>query len=72
MPSHEIGLTVQEPWRKASRCAGGECVEVAQGGGVIMVRDSTQPRGTVLRCAAAQWRSLVGSIKAGAFDGRRP
>jgi hypothetical protein len=63
---------MQKPWRKAGRCAGGECIEVAQRDGAIMLRDSMQPRGTVLRCAAEEWRSLVADIKAGSFDGLRP
>jgi hypothetical protein len=71
MPTHEAGRTILPAWRKASLCATGECVEVAQGDGVVMLRDSTQPRGTVLHCAAAEWRSLIGGIKAGAFDGLR-
>ena len=71
MPVVEAGQEALLTWRTASRCAGGECVEVASRDGVMMLRDSTQPRGTVLRCTGAEWRSLVGSIKAGSFDGLR-
>lgn len=71
MPVFEAGQEALLTWRTASRCAGGECVEVAQRDGVMMLRDSTQPRGTVLHCTGAEWRSLVGSIKAGSFDGLR-
>jgi hypothetical protein len=72
MPTYEAGWTAQPAWRRASLCAGGECVEVAQWSGAIMLRDSTQPRGTVLHCTGAEWRSLVAGIKAGSFDGLRP
>jgi len=72
MPTYEAGWTAQPAWRRASLCAGGECVEVAERDGVIMLRDSTQPGGTVLQCTGAEWRLLVGSIKAGSFDGLRP
>jgi hypothetical protein len=72
MPTYEAGLTMAPAWRKASFCAGGECIEVAGRDGVIMLRDSTQPGGTVLQCAASEWRSLVANIKAGSFDDRRP
>ena len=72
MPTHEAGWPTMAAWRKASFCAAGECLEVAQRDGVILLRDSTQPRGIVLRCAAAEWRSLVADIKAGSFDGLRP
>jgi hypothetical protein len=70
MPIYEAA-SMLSAWRKASRCAGGECVEVGQRAGVIALRDSTQPGGTVLECAASEWRSLVTHIKAGAFDGLR-
>jgi hypothetical protein len=59
-------------WRKASGCAARECIEVAERDGVILLRDSTRPRGAVLQCTAAEWRSLIAVIKAGSFDGRRP
>jgi hypothetical protein len=72
MPVVEAWQEALLKWRTASRCAGGECIEVASRDGVMMLRDSTQPRGTVLRCTGAEWRSLVGSIKAGSFDGLRP
>jgi hypothetical protein len=55
-------------WRKASFCASGECVEVAQRDGLIILRDSTQPHGSMLRYAADQWRSFICNVKAGAFD----
>jgi Domain of unknown function (DUF397) len=59
-------------WRKASWCASRECVEVAGRDGVILVRDSAQPRGAVLECTATEWRSLIAVIKAGSSDGCRP
>lgn len=73
MSSPLTGQLVPPAWRKASYCVARECVEVAPGhSGVIMVRDSAQPRGVVLQWTAAEWRSLVAGIKGGAFDGRRP
>jgi hypothetical protein len=59
-------------WRKSSRCASRECVEVGQRERVILVRDSGQPQGAVLQYSAIEWRSLTAAIKAGSFDGRRP
>lgn len=68
MPSHEAGWTTTPAWRKASFCASGECLEVAQGNGVILIRDSIQPHGAVLQSAAGNWLSLVQRIKAGELD----
>jgi len=59
-------------WRKSSRCATRECIEVAGRDGKILLRDSAQPQGAVLQCSAIEWRSLTAAIKAGSFDGRRP
>ena len=67
MPSS--GARLGEPvWRKASFCASGECVEVAQQAGMIVLRDSKEPRGGVLRYTAEEWRSFVLGVKAGEFD----
>jgi hypothetical protein len=68
MPSFEAGLTTSA-WRTASFCAARECVEVAQQDDVILLRDSLQPRGGILLCAANEWRSFVAYVKAGQFDG---
>ncbi|WP_327022052.1 DUF397 domain-containing protein [Micromonospora sp. NBC_01739] len=52
-------------WRKSSRSAEGECVEVADDlGGVVGVRDSKDIAGPVLLFAPTQWRSFVETIKA--------
>lgn len=68
MQSYEAGRTAQPTWRKATFCASGECIEVSQQSGAIMVRDSVQPHGAVLTYAASDWQTLVRSIKAGALD----
>lgn len=67
MPSY--GAKQSEPaWRKSSFCASGECVEVAEYNGMIMVRDSKEPGGSVLRYTTEEWQSFVKGIKAGEFD----
>jgi hypothetical protein len=67
MPSSGAGLN-EPAWRKASFCASRECVEVAQHEGMIVLRDSKEPRGRVLRYTADEWRSFVRGVKAGEFD----
>jgi hypothetical protein len=43
-------------WRRASRSAtNGQCIEVAQGGGIFGVRDSKDPTGDVLVLAPTTW-----------------
>ena len=57
-----LDQAAQLAFRAASFCAGGECVEVAQQDGMIVLRDSTQP-GTALHYAAEGWASFVCKIK---------
>jgi hypothetical protein len=65
MSSNEAGQSIELAWRKASFCASGECVEVAQRDDVIMLRDSTLPHGPMLSYAVSDWRRFVRTIKAG-------
>lgn len=68
MSSSEVGGTNQPAWRKATFCQSGECVEVAQRDGRILLRDSKEPAGSVLHYTADEWRAFVSGIKAGEFD----
>jgi hypothetical protein len=68
MPSNGAELAETPAWRRASVCAASECIEVAQRDDRIAVRDSTQPRGIVLRYTAPEWRSFVRLIKTGRLD----
>jgi hypothetical protein len=60
-------------WRKSSFCASGECVEVSQQDGLVVLRNSKNPD-VVLRCTSEEWRSFVAGIKAGECGdlGERP
>jgi hypothetical protein len=66
--------TKQPMWRKASFCASGECVEVAQRNGMIVLRSSNGPRGISagprrhVRYTAQEWQTFVRGVKAGEFD----
>jgi hypothetical protein len=53
-------------WRKSSYSAGtgGECVEVAATPGQVLIRDSKNPDGPVLRLAPSAARSLLDRLQA--------
>lgn len=56
-------------WRKArSSTAHGACVEVANGGHVVAVRDSKNPQGAILTYTATEWQSFLDGAKRGEFD----
>lgn len=57
-------------WRKPRRSIGnGECVEVASAQDLIMVRDSKDPSGPVIRYSAWAWLGFLADAKTGKFDG---
>jgi len=64
----EADRAAQPAFRTASFCNGGECVEVAQRDGMIVLRDSTRPNGIMLRYAVGGWGSFVRNIKSGQLD----
>ena len=64
MPLTRAEENERQLWHKASYCAGGECLEVAQQNtDVVLVRDSKQPAGGNLALTSAQWRGFLADIK---------
>ena len=56
-------------WRKSSYSnAGNQCVEVAQIGAAVAVRDSKNPGGGHLTLDAAGWKALLDRVKHGDCD----
>ncbi|GAA2758995.1 DUF397 domain-containing protein [Actinopolymorpha singaporensis] len=56
-------------WRKASASVGmSNCVEVADLGAQLAVRDSKDRQGPKLVFGAGSWSSFVGGAKKGEFD----
>lgn len=54
-------------WRKSSFCAAGECAELAQKDGAILLRSSQAPR-VVVTYTAEEFRALRLGIQSGEFD----
>ena len=51
-------------WRKSSASGGeGNCVEVAQSGSSLLVRDSSNPSGAVLFFTLDQWLGLLRQVR---------
>lgn len=57
-------------WHRSSYCTGANstCVEVAMQGGTVLVRDSKQPKGPVLRFTTDEWRLFVMAVASGEFS----
>jgi len=55
-------------WRSASRCGGGNCVQVALVGDRVALRDSKNPGHGMIVYSRQEWREFVSAIKAGIHD----
>jgi Domain of unknown function (DUF397) len=66
-----MSLSAQRPsaWRKSSKCAGSECVEVARDEqDMILLRDSKSPEMPAFRYTTEEFRAFLDGAKAGEFD----
>lgn len=55
-------------WRTSSSCEATSCVAVARDGDVILVRDTKQDGGPVLRFTLEEWEAFRLGVLAGEFD----
>ena len=56
-------------WQTSSRCAGANCIQVADAGNsTVALRDSKNPDSGVNLYSVAQWRDFVAGVEAGDFD----
>jgi hypothetical protein len=65
-----IGMRPQEPtpaWRRASYCQAGECAEVVEEDGEILLR-STRAPGVIVRLTSAEWQAFTKGVAAGEFS----
>ncbi|TYB48432.1 DUF397 domain-containing protein [Actinomadura chibensis] len=58
------------PWRKSSRSSGqgGNCVEVANLGARVALRDSKDPDGPSLAFDVTAWRAFTCRVRSSEFD----
>lgn len=54
-------------WQRSSRCDSSSCVEVASLDNEIVVRDSKDPQGPVLRFTRNEWIAFIGGVEDGEF-----
>jgi Domain of unknown function (DUF397) len=55
-------------WRKSTTSGGGGCVEAAVADGSVLIRDSANSHGPVLRVPASAWSVFVASVREKNFD----
>jgi hypothetical protein len=56
-------------WRKPTfSIANGDCAEVASAAGIVVVRDTKDPSGTILNYSSGSWLSFVTDIRRGSYD----
>jgi hypothetical protein len=65
-----VGDVHRLAWRKSSYSngAGGMCVEAAQAGDDIAIRDSKSPAGPVLVFSRGEWDAFLAGARDGEFD----
>lgn len=60
--------TVTNNWRKSSFSGGagaGNCVELGEAPGAILVRDTTDREGFTMSVSPAAWRTALAQVKTG-------
>lgn len=55
-------------WTKSSFCRSGSCVEVAEFGDKIGVRNSAYPDGMIILVTREEWEIFLAGVRSGDFD----
>lgn len=58
----------QVSWQVARLCHSGNCIRVAADDNAILIGDSKDPEGPVLRYSREEWSVFVEGIRQGDFD----
>jgi hypothetical protein len=61
-------MAIGAGWRKSTFSQTDECVEVRHRGGMILVRDSKNPRGPLLQFTDREWKAFIQGAHVGEFD----
>ena len=54
-------------WQRSRACSGGNCVEVAESAGHILIRDSKAPANQPLSFTRDEWTAFVRGVENGEF-----
>jgi len=55
-------------WKKSSRSAQGDCVEVNLSGDEVLIRDTKDRQGLVISVSTEAWQAFLDGIRDGQFD----
>lgn len=59
----DTSACVEVAWDKPSHCQHGDCVKVGHSKGQVLMRDSKDPDGPVLRLTKDQWQQFISYLK---------
>lgn len=60
--------TIDPPrWQRSTKCASGQCIEVAKVAGQYLIRDSKRPQAEPLSFTEDEWNAFVQGVAAGEF-----
>jgi hypothetical protein len=62
----------EDGWRKSTKSAAENCVECATTASAVLVRDSKDPTGPVLRFDPERWTEFIAAVSDGTFAGPDP
>ena len=63
-----IKSTPELRWQTAERCAGANCVEIAQDGDRVLLRDSKKPETAPMAFTRDEWAVFAAGVREGDFD----
>lgn len=63
--------SIDDEFKKPSRCGTGQCVEVAIGEHSVAVRDSKNIGRAPLHFTIDEWKAFISAVRSGEFSPRR-